>query len=73
MKLFTLAAWLSFVPLVGAVLWYWVLYSEHYFPGRYEDAFLGTTLALLLAAPGALFLLFRLGYVAGKWLRRKAA
>jgi hypothetical protein len=73
MKRITLAAWLSFVPLFGAIIWYWVLYPENYFPGRYEDAFLGTTVALLVAAPGALFLLFRLGYLAGQWLRRKAA
>lgn len=73
MKRITLAAWISLLPLVGAVVWYWLLYSEEYFPGRYEDAFRATAIALLIAAPGALFLLFRFGYLAGKWLRGKTA
>jgi hypothetical protein len=50
MKHITLAAWVLLIPLVAAVTWYWVINPAHYFPGRYEDAFLGTAIALLVAA-----------------------
>lgn len=57
MKTLRLAAILSLMAPVVAFYWYWVARAGYYFPGRYEDAFFGTAICLLIAMPGAAFLI----------------
>jgi len=30
------------MPLAAVFLWCWIIRHDHYFPGRYEDAFVAT-------------------------------
>jgi hypothetical protein len=57
MKILRFAAILSLMVPVAAFFWYWIARADYYFPGRYEDAFSGTAICLLVAMPGAAFLI----------------
>lgn len=73
MKRIVLAARALLVVPLLAILWYFVIQHDRYFPGRYEDAVSGTAIAVLVALPGAVFLTVRFLYFGFRRSKRDSA